>query len=52
MVEGEVVDRWIQQGMIKYSLKLSQGRVSVHECDTISYNVKGGITSLVLYHPQ
>ena len=52
MVEGKVVDRWIQQGMLKYIRKLSQGRGLVHECDTILYNVKGGLKSLVLYLPQ
>ena len=41
VMEGEVVDRWIQQGMLKYSLNLSQGRVLFHECDTILHNVKG-----------
>ena len=52
MVEGEVVDRWIQRGMLKYSRKLSQGGLLVHECDNILHNVEGGLTSLVLYIPQ
>ena len=38
--------------MLKYIYKYSQGWVWVHECDTISYNVEGLLTSLVLYLPQ
>ena len=54
MVEGEVVGIWIQQGMLKYSLKLSQGLVLFHECGTISYNAEGGLTSLyyIFHKPE
>ena len=38
--------------MLKYSLKLSQGRGWVHKCDTILHKIKGGLNSLVLYLPQ
>ena len=38
--------------MLKYRLKLSQGQVWVHDCDTILHNVKGELTSLVLYLMQ
>ena len=49
MVEVEVVYIWIQQVMLKYSRKLSQGQGRVHEYNTISHNVEGELTSLVLY---
>ena len=52
MVEGEVVDKWIKLGMLKYSLRLSQDRGWVHECDTISHNFEGELNTLVLYLPQ
>ena len=49
VVECKVVDRWVQQVMLKYNHKLSQGWGCVYECDTILYNAEGGLTSLVLY---
>ena len=52
MVEGKVVDICIQQDMIKYIRKLYQGQGRAHECNMISHNIEGDLTSLVLYLPQ
>ena len=45
MVEGEVVNIWIQRGILKYSLKLSQVWGQVHECNVITYNIEVGLNS-------
>ena len=52
VVEDKVFDKWIQQGMIKYSRNLSQFWEWVHYCNKISHILEGGLTSLVLYLPQ